>query len=313
MNDIDKNPMHIDYNVPREIKKILELLDLSPRKQWGQNYLINEGARHKIVDLLDIEPHENIWEIGPGLGALTHILLEQDLDLTVFEIDPGYVKYLDKYLFGGDQFQQKARTKIIEGNALKLWPAEWEAKRPHRVVGNLPYNVASTFIASMIEAHCIPQKMVFTIQKELGLRLMASPSNKDYAALSIICQRFCKVEKGMSLRPGSFYPVPRVESLVIVLTPKDDIQIYPSDVLFKTTVKSLFHSRRKTIANNLTYLVRNIQQLAVENIAKPSTVVDFLQRVELTDDILKARAENLSVEDFQALNEDIYNKLLITN
>ena len=234
----------MNHDSPASIRAFLESRDIAPRKRWGQNFLINRGAREKIIGFLDVRPGTIVWEIGPGLGAMSESLLASGADLTVFEIDPAYCEWLRESL-------GPRGLKLIEGDVSGTWRGQWEIRKPGRILGNLPYNAASAIIAAFIESGKLPEVSVFTVQDEMGRRMTASPGTKDYSSFSILCQTSANVVDGGRLSPGSFYPAPRVHSRIIRLEPAAPHGEIRRPEEFRLLVRSLFSSRRKTLSNNI--------------------------------------------------------------
>ena len=106
---MEKEKLDLNYDSISEIKALLEMMGLGPRKRWGQNFLINRGAREKIIRQLDLQEDEKVWEIGPGLGAMTKMAAANPVDLTAFEIDPGYVEYLNRAMAEFPRFKYCCR------------------------------------------------------------------------------------------------------------------------------------------------------------------------------------------------------------
>ncbi|ETZ18744.1 Dimethyladenosine transferase [Borrelia duttonii CR2A] len=182
--------MNINYNSINSIKNVLKNKNIAPRKIWGQNYLINENIREKIIDALDIKKNEKIWEIGPGLGAMTATLLNKANFLTAFEIDPKYSEILN------EKFGQLKNFKLIEGDFLKTY--KQEKTSINKIVSNLPYNIASKVISTLIEDEILTH-MVFTVQKELAERMIAKEGNKNYSSFTILVQSHFNVIKIMDI------------------------------------------------------------------------------------------------------------------
>ena len=244
---MEQEKLDLNYDSISEIKALLEMMGLGPRKRWGQNFLINRGAREKIIRQLDIQENDKVWEIGPGLGAMTKMAASYPADLTVFEIDPGYVEYLSRAM------KEFPRFKIVYGDVLKTWQEEARLSgKPDKVLGNLPYNAASAIIADFVEKDMLPARLVLTVQSEMGDRMTAKSGSKNYSSFSILCQSAFDVKDCGVLNPGSFYPVPRVASRIVMLTPHGKYENMKDPVLFRQLVRDLFISRRKTIRNNLT-------------------------------------------------------------
>ncbi len=215
-------------------------------KRFGQNFLVNRDSRERILAELKAEAGMRVWEIGPGIGAMTSMALEAGLAVTAFEIDHGFSRLLSR-LFG-----DRESFKLVEGDFIETWKAELEAGGPpDRVFGNLPYNAANAIVASLIEGGLVPPRMIFTVQKEAGLRMTASPGTKDYSAFSVLCTSACRSKLAFDLSSKSFWPAPRVTSTVVRMEPRRDPVAADDRAGFSTFVRALFSSRRKTLRNNL--------------------------------------------------------------
>ena len=252
----------MNYNSPNDIKNFLDSYGFSPQKRFGQNFLIAEDVRRNIINLLKIPENARVWEIGPGMGAMTSHVLEKlgtKGSLDVFEIDRGFIKMLT------DIFGDRNNFRIVEGDMVKTWKKYYsENGKPDRIFGNLPYNAASAMIASLIENEAVPERMVFTIQKEVGLRMAAVPGNKEYSSFSVLCQFACNVVYEEEISSGAFYPVPEVISAVVSMTPHSKFDYLSDKKGFFKFLRTLFISRRKTIFNNLKGYGREIVLDALE-------------------------------------------------
>lgn len=228
------------------VRKTLGELSIHPQKRWGQNYLINAGAREKIVHLLDPQSTDRVWEIGPGLGAITDLLVPAVGGLVLFEIDWALVHFL------AERYRSEVGVRIVPGDVLGCWAEEAGVRgRPDKIVGNLPYGSASAIIASFVEGGLAPCRMLFTVQRELAERMTSEPGRKEYSSFSVLCQSAYRQRVHGGLSPGSFYPAPRVASTVIELRPRTERVRGPRRRLLSTVVQGLFESRRKTLKNNL--------------------------------------------------------------
>ena len=280
---------HPDYNSPAELKNILEQNGFSMQKKFGQNFLINADARSRLIDALDINENSKVWEVGPGLGSMTSEVLERGADLTVFEIDRGFVGLIAQFFKG---FSAKDKFRIVEGDVLKTWKKQLEATAlPDRFFGNLPYNIAATIIADTIENNIRFEKCVFTVQKEVAMRMAAKPGTEDYSSFSVLCQWAYDVKPLMDLTGGNFWPKPNVDSRAVLMTKKADFPGCQNPQLFVKMQRALFSSRRKTIRNNLTGFLKNNDQ-----------ALDFLNKAGI--DIMK-RAEVLTIPELLKLSDVI--------
>ncbi|HWP67933.1 MAG TPA: 16S rRNA (adenine(1518)-N(6)/adenine(1519)-N(6))-dimethyltransferase RsmA, partial [Rectinemataceae bacterium] len=265
---IHRKAMNIAYDSPSSIKTFLEAEGLAMSKRFGQNFLIDRNARERLYASLGTTGPATIWEIGPGIGAMTDILLEKGNRVTAFEIDYGFVRVLQS-LFG-----ENPSFSLVEGDFLKTWKSRAGADlspapaMPDVIFGNLPYNAALGIIADLLENAWVPAKMVFTVQKEAARRIVAVPGTKDYAAFSVLCSSVCKTKILYDIGATSFWPQPRVTSSVVVLTPRPDPVAGGDRMGFSRFVRSSFSSRRKTLRNNLNALDRALAEHLDETLAK---------------------------------------------
>ncbi len=236
------------YDSPNAITALLDRAGFSMSKRFGQNFLLSTAVREHIVDSIGPIEGKTVWEIGPGLGALTIVLLERQALVTAYEIDHGFCRILRE-----EAFVNEKNFKLVEGDALKTWEQVFaEQGVPSAICGNLPYNVGSICIARFMEKQCLPPRMVFTLQKEVAQRLCSNPGGKHWSAFSILSQVDYHMEELFNINPGAFYPVPSVISTVIGMTRREKPLVDPSirDTFFEI-VHDLFAQRRKTVKNNL--------------------------------------------------------------
>jgi 16S rRNA (adenine1518-N6/adenine1519-N6)-dimethyltransferase len=215
-------------------------------KRFGQNFLVNRNSRERVLEELKAESGMRVWEIGPGIGAMTALALDAGLAVTAFEIDHGFSRLLTRI------FSDRPSFKLVEGDFIDTWKVELAASGPpDRIFGNLPYSAANAIVASIIEGELLPPRMIFTVQKEAGLRMIAVPGTKDYSSFSVLCTSACKSKLAFDLGASSFWPAPRVTSSVIRMLPRRDPVAAGDRAGFSAFVRALFSSRRKTLRNNL--------------------------------------------------------------
>jgi 16S rRNA (adenine1518-N6/adenine1519-N6)-dimethyltransferase len=239
----------IAYDSPGQIKAFLESQGLNTLKRWGQNFLINKGARDKIQRALELAPEEGVWEIGPGLGAMTFGLLSAGHGVKAFEIDPAYADILENW------YGPTGRFDLVRGDVIKTWKEQVPPTGLPPILGNLPYNAASAIIADLIESELDLSPMVVTVQKEMAERMLAKKNTKAYSSFSLLCQSAFRISSLGDLRAGSFFPPPRVDSTILKLEPIARAGDYGVKT-FSKLVRGLFTSRRKTIRNNLASAAR---------------------------------------------------------
>lgn len=280
---------HPDYNSPTELKNELDRNGFSMQKKFGQNFLINGEARKKLIDALDITKDTTVWEVGPGLGAMSFEILQRQAKLTVFEIDKGFASLISEYFK-----EYKENFTLVEGDVLKTWKKRLqETQIPSRFFGNLPYNIAATIIADTIENNVRFDKCVFTVQKEVAQRMTAKPGTSDYSSFSVLCQWAYDVKTIMDLNGNNFWPRPNVDSRSVLFTKKENFPCCENPALFMKMMRSLFTSRRKTVRNNLAVYLKN-NDLAVNVLEKAGI------------DVMK-RAEVLTIEEMLKLS-DVLNR-----
>lgn len=234
-----------DYDSPAALKTFLEVRGMAMQKKFGQNFLVNGTSRQRLIDALELQEGQSVWEIGPGLGAMTAGLLTKKINLSVFEIDRGFISVLK------DLFSESDNFSIIEGDVLRTWKKAIELKGiPDRFFGNLPYNIAAVIIADTISAGVRFDRALFTIQKEVAQRMTAKPGTEDYSSFSVLCQWAYDVAPVMDLAPGCFWPRPNVTSRAVVLNKKEQWPQCDAPGVFLSLLRGLFSSRRKTVKNN---------------------------------------------------------------
>jgi 16S rRNA (adenine1518-N6/adenine1519-N6)-dimethyltransferase len=279
-----------NYNSASGLKTFLDENGFGMRKKFGQNFLINPGIRHALVHALKAEAGEDIWEIGPGLGAMTCLLLEKGLSVRAFEIDPGFARMLRIF------FTDNKNFALVEGDVLKTWQAEPAARY---LLGNLPYNIAAVLLAAFIEQGRFFRRIVVTIQREVALRMAAAPGSADYSSFSVLCASAYRVTLLMPVKSASFYPRPHVDSQAVLLELREDTAARSLPFCFYPLVRQLFSSRRKTVKNNLAGFFASRTKCSV-----PPAVITAEALEKSACDGGK-RAEDLTLEDFTVLAKTI--------
>ena len=268
-----------DYNSPLALKAFLDENGMTMQKKFGQNFLVNESARKKIVDALDIGKNTKVWEVGPGLGSMTSEILERGSKLTAFEIDHGFSRLLRQFF---EEYSEKECFELIEGDVLKTWKKYYDENgKADRFFGNLPYNVAATIIADTINENVRFEKIVVTVQKEVAQRMTAKAGSENYSSFSVLCQWAYDIKNLLDLAGGNFWPVPNVASRAVLMSKKDSFPRCENPQLFMKMIRQLFTSRRKTIKNNM------------EKLISPEKINEVLDMAGIK---ANERAENLEVD-----------------
>ena len=206
------------------------------RKRFGQNFLTDAGVLQTLITYINPKKNEHLLEIGPGRGALTQYLTPSCQTLTLIEIDRDLVGNLVQHL--------PHHCQLICADACTLSLPPWQ--HPRRLIGNLPYNVATQIILRYLALDIIQDCHVM-VQKEVAQRICAPVNTAAYGRLSVICQYLAETEILLTLPPDVFSPQPKVDSSFIRLTPRPyPIQAKDFECLSQTVKKS-FSQRRKML------------------------------------------------------------------
>jgi 16S rRNA (adenine1518-N6/adenine1519-N6)-dimethyltransferase len=248
------------------------------KKYFGQHFLKDDNIAKAITDLLSKES-KKVVEVGPGMGVLTKFLILKDIDLKLVEIDKESILYLMIHY-------PKLEKQIIEADFLKLNLQE-EIGKNFALIGNFPYNISSQILFAVLENKDIIPEVVGMFQKEVAERIVAKQGKKR-GILSVLLQAYYDIEYCFTVDEDVFSPPPKVKSGVIKLSRNKVKQLPCDEKIFKKIVKAGFNQRRKTLRNALK---------------------SFSLESELAHtDLLKKRAEQLSVEDFITITKICQNK-----
>jgi 16S rRNA (adenine1518-N6/adenine1519-N6)-dimethyltransferase len=191
------------------------------KRRLGQNFLVDPNLQRKIVLALDAEADDTIIEIGPGRGALTRHLAGTGARLVAVELDHELAASLGREFDGNDH------VTIRHGDILDFDPAGLAldggggvSKGALKVVGNIPYNITSPILFRLLEWRPPPERIVLMVQQEVADRILASPGEKAYGALTVGVRAQADVERLFSVGRNAFRPVPAVESTVIRIRPR---------------------------------------------------------------------------------------------
>ncbi|HRO60218.1 MAG TPA: 16S rRNA (adenine(1518)-N(6)/adenine(1519)-N(6))-dimethyltransferase RsmA [Burkholderiaceae bacterium] len=219
------------------------------RKRFGQHFLVDTGVVRGIVDAIAPQDGQHIVEIGPGLGALTGVLLERVDAIQAVELDRDLARRLrGRY--------PAARLALHEADALVFdfglaLPADARAAGQRlRIVGNLPYNISSPLLLHLLEQRAIVDDLHFMLQKEVVDRIVAGPGSADYGRLSVLMQSFCHCVRLFDVPASAFDPPPRVESAVVRMALRRERDAADPAPL-QTVLAVAFGQRRKMLRGTL--------------------------------------------------------------
>jgi 16S rRNA (adenine1518-N6/adenine1519-N6)-dimethyltransferase len=218
-----------------------------PRKRFGQHFLEPAWVA-KLVDVVRPSPDDTFLEIGPGRGALTRALAPRVGRIVAVEIDRDLAAALPR--------EVQAHVRVVQGDFLDVDLDDLLAgeAKPLRVIGNLPYNVSSPILFTLLSAHDEGRRFrdaTLMLQREVADRLVAAPGTSEYGALAIQVALHADVERLLVLPPGAFRPPPKVTSAVVRLSFRPPAVDVGDPVRFERLVRGAFSQRRKTMANAL--------------------------------------------------------------
>jgi 16S rRNA (adenine1518-N6/adenine1519-N6)-dimethyltransferase len=253
---------------------------IRPKKSLGQNFLRDPHYLRRIAEAARINASDPILEIGPGLGHLTRVLLGLAGHVLAIEVDDRLIPRLRR------EFSIAENFTLIHADALEYdyssLTGTW------KVVGNLPYYVATPIIQKLIEHRTRFSSITIMLQREVAERIAAPPGGKQYGYFSVLVQFYAEPRIEFNVPPGAFTPKPEVNSSVITLTIRDrpaaDVK---DEAFFFHMVKAAFSQRRKTLRNSLKQLETPREKMEA---VFGSTGID-----------LGRRAETLSIAEFGAL------------
>jgi 16S rRNA (adenine1518-N6/adenine1519-N6)-dimethyltransferase len=264
-------------------------MQMKRKPKFGQNFLVDDAARHAIVDALGDLGKRTVIEIGPGHGAITEILAGRSHRLIALELDRALAAELSF------RFRDQPQVQIIEGDVLKT---DIQALVPEGetadVIGNLPYYITSDILLQLFAAGSagLISRAVLMMQREVAERVSAAPGVRDYGLLSATAQMNAQVENLFTLPPSAFSPPPEVYSTVLRLHFAPRFAELGVDAAgFNSFLRQCFAQKRKTLQNNLRAAGYSAEQLSS---AWPTSIS------------AQARAESLELEPMA----ELYRSLL---
>jgi 16S rRNA (adenine1518-N6/adenine1519-N6)-dimethyltransferase len=261
--------------------------DHRARKRFGQNFLHDTAVIDRIVAAVQPRSDQHLVEIGPGQGALTAALVDSDCTLDAIELDRDLVPGLLAAFSLRRGFHLHNADALTFDYAALLRQDDPDRDQRLRVVGNLPYNISTPLIFSLLENCSIIRDMHFMLQLEVVERLAATPGSKDWGRLGIMAQYHCAVEHLFDVPPSAFKPQPAVQSAIVRLTPWSESPWPPCDEAgLRALVKAAFAQRRKTLRNNLKAIIDSskLEALGIDPGARAETL-QLTQFIEITNAI----------------------------
>lgn len=255
------------------------------KKKLGQHLLLNDEVRHRIVDYANISDKNIVLEIGAGTGDLTSTIKERARKVIAIEKDKDLVNILK------ERFSNESNVEIIEGDVLKI-------DLPHydKSVSTPPYNISSKLIFLLLNREC--ERIIITLQKEFAERLIARPGSRNYGRLTVMTECKAKVKLLEYISKSNFYPQPKVDSAIVSIFPRKDVNNFVKNELFNEFVRILFSQRRKRVRKVIFHYLK-------------SKFGDDANRIFLSLKLADKRVYELSKSDFKNLFQETINRVNI--
>lgn len=274
--------------LPINVVQLLRHHHLSPRKSLGQNFLVDHSALEKVIDAANIDPQDEVLEIGAGLGSLTRFLAATAERVVAVELDRHLIPILE------DVLGSEGNVELIQADILKLDPASIMKNNGYLVIANIPYYITSAIIRHLLESEKKPKRLVLTIQKEVAQRICAQPGDLSLLALSV--QVYGQPVIVAKIPAGAFYPPPKVDSAVIRvdLFQKPIIPLQQMETFFLMAKAGFGQKRkmlRKSLSSGLGWSADDMEKLLIKSDIDPTR-----------------RAETLSLSEWKILTNLFWNQ-----
>lgn len=286
----------MDLTNKTEIKNLLKKYNGKPEKYLGQHFILSKKALTLILAAAGIKNEDIIIEIGSGLGTLTRELAGAGAKIIAVEKDPLMISILKETL------ADYKNVKIIQADALYLSDLSTydvdsfgdtmgisAGKHGYKIVANLPYNIATFLIRSWLEIENPPKMMILMIQKEVAQRIVTQPPHSNLLGISV--QFYADVKIIDYVKKESFWPKPKVDAAIIKIIPRKKPFVTSREAFF-AVVKAGFSQPRKQLAGNL------VKKLKIPR----EKILEIFQDLNISE---KARAENLTIEDWGKITEKL--------
>jgi 16S rRNA (adenine1518-N6/adenine1519-N6)-dimethyltransferase len=271
-----------------EMRELLLKRDIQLTKSLGQNFLHDANQLQKIVKAAELSKADKILEIGPGLGPLTELLLENAGEVLAIEMDRRLIEVLR------EKFASTKNLNLLHDDALEFLRREPRDWSDWKLVANLPYSVASPILVELAQSPKRPERMVTTLQLEVAQRLMARADDDDYGVLTLLVQLDYEPRGSFKIPADCFFPAPNVDSMCVVLQRRARPLLADGQrAAFVKIVKRAFSQRRKMMLKLLK------QDWAVDKLAAAFAELKISPQ---------ERAEKLSLEQFVVLTEKLLSE-----
>lgn len=245
------------------VRETLGRYGITPRKRFGQNFLHDPAVARRIVAGSGAGPGTHVLEIGPGLGALTGLLLEAGARVTAVEVDPRIAAYLD------DAFAGRPGFTLVRGDILQV---SWDelAEPGTLLVANLPYSITGPVLARLMDHAGLLARATLMVQREVAQRLVAGAGGKEIGAPAVLLRLLYRIERRFDVGKGAFLPAPEVASSVVALERIAGAVLAPG---LREAVNLAYRNRRKMVRKTLGGVVapEEVIAAALAAMGRPAT------------------------------------------
>jgi 16S rRNA (adenine1518-N6/adenine1519-N6)-dimethyltransferase len=270
---------------PSDVRHLAARLGTTPSKKWGQNFVVDAGTVRRIARIAGVGPGDTVLEVGPGLGSLTLALLETGAHVVAVEIDPTLAAALEDTV--ADRAPEHAsRLTVIAADAMTISEVP---QPPMFVVANLPYNVGVPVLLHLLATFPSIARVLVMVQAEVADRLAAPPGSRTYGVPSAKAAWYCSARRAGDIGRAAFWPVPRVDSALVLLERREPPQTTASREQVFAVIDSAFAQRRKALRGALATLAGSAD--AAESALRTAGIEPL------------TRGEQLGIEDFARIAE----------
>ena len=271
----------LDLTNIHELRNLLYAHHMRPNKAFGQNFLVDRAILQRIIEAAEIEPNDQVLEVGAGTGVLTRELAKHARRVVAVELERDMLALLAKTT---GEFRN---VELLARNLLYLDPQEVFEQEPYKLVANLPYYITAPTFRHFLESGNAPSLLVVMVQYEVAQRIVAGPG--DLSLLGVSIQFYGQPKIIAHVPARAFYPAPKVDSAILRVDLRKQVPLTPEqrDSFFRL-VQAGFAERRKQLHNSLTHHLHQ----------KNEEVRASLTAANIDP---SRRAETLSIEDWLRL------------
>ncbi len=262
----------LDLTNPSTVRAVARRAGLALKHRLGQNFLVDRAALERIVDTLDPQPGDEVFEIGPGIGTLTVELVARAARVVAVELDEACLRACAITL------RDRPNAQVVHQDALRADPLALGLHPGYLAAGNIPYNITAPLLTRLLELPTPPRRAVLLVQREVAARLAAPPGS--WGLLTVAVRSLASVERVTDVPPSSFEPPPAVHSSVICITPGAHLTGAERTAVLDLA-RGAFQVRRKTLRHGLTRALSGDEPRAMEVLAAAG--IDSRRRPETLD------------------------------